>query len=88
LGLYGKVLAVWGLPGWAGGAPGIEQKLPEAKERPTEEQAVPLQPTGTTWGRCPCAAMEEPTVQQWVRPEGGTAHGYPHRSSPGWSCSP
>jgi len=26
--------------------------------------------------------MEEPTVQQWMRPEGGTAHGYPCKSSP------
>ena len=51
-------------------------------KRPTEEQAVPLQPMGTTRSRSPCTAMEEPTVQQWMRPGGGTAHGYPCRSSP------
>ena len=44
------------------------------------EQAVPLQPMGTTQSRSPCAAMEEPMVQQWMRPEGGTAYGHPHRS--------
>lgn len=27
-------------------------------------------------------------VQQWMRAERSTAHGYPCRSSPGWSCSP
>jgi len=26
--------------------------------------------------------MDEPTAQQWMRPGGGTAHGYPCRSSP------
>ena len=35
-----------------------------------------LQPTGIT-RRSPHAAMEEPTGQQWMGPQGGTAHGYP-----------
>ena len=61
----------------AGGAPGAEQQLPAAQERPTEEQAVLLQPTGITRRRSPHAAMEEPTGQQWMGPQGGTAHGYP-----------
>lgn len=42
------------------------------------EQAVPLQPLGTTQNRSPHAAMEGPTVQQqhtW--PEGVSAHGEP-----------
>ena len=53
-----------------------------------EEQAVPLQPTGTTRSTSPHGTVEEPTVQQWMRAEGGTAHGYPIRGSPGQSCSP
>lgn len=53
----------------AEGAPGTEQKLPAAQDRPMEEQSVPLQSMGTTQSRSPCAAMEEPTVQQWLRPE-------------------
>jgi len=28
----------------AGGVPGTQQQLPAALERPTEEQAIPLQP--------------------------------------------
>ena len=35
-----------------------------------EEQAVSLQPTCTMQSRSPCAAVEEPMVQQWMRPEG------------------
>ena len=38
-----------------------------------EQQAVPLQPVGIVWSTSPCAAMEEPTLQQWMWPEGGTA---------------
>jgi len=60
----------------------MEQKLPAAQEMPREEQAVPLQPAGTTQSRSPHAAMEEPMGQQRIRPEAGTAHGYPCRSSP------
>jgi len=55
----------------------VKQKLPAAQQRPMEEQAVLLQPTGTVQNRYPCAAMEEPAVHQWMRPEGGTAHGEP-----------
>lgn len=40
----------------AGGAPGPEQELTAAQERPTAEQAVLLQPTGTRWSRSPHAA--------------------------------
>jgi len=29
---------------------------------------------GTAQSRSPCAAMEEPTVQQWIRPEGSIAY--------------
>ena len=53
-----------------------------------EEQAVPLQPMGTVWSTSPPAAMEEPTVQQWMCPEGATAHGYRRRSSPGLELQP
>jgi len=38
---------------------GTQQQLPEAQERPTEEQAIPLQPVGTARSRSLCAAMEE-----------------------------
>lgn len=37
-----------------------------------EEQAAPLQPMGTMRSISPCAAMEEPTVQQWMWPGGAT----------------
>ena len=40
-------------------------------------QAVSLQPMGTMQSRSPCAVMEKPVVQQWMRPRGGTAHGEP-----------
>ena len=43
---------------------------------------------GTTWGRSPHAAIEEPTGQQWMRPEGGTDHGYSCRSSPRLELQP
>jgi len=42
-------------------------------------QAVPLQPMSTTQSRSPHAAMEEPTVQQWMRLQPMES---PHRSSP------
>ena len=51
---------------WRADAPGMEQKLSAAQERLPEEQAVPLQPVGTTWSRSPYAAMEEPMMQQWM----------------------
>ena len=70
-------------PRRAGGARGAEQQLRAAQERPTEEQAVPPQTVGATQSRSPCAATKEPTVQQRMRPEGATAHGCPHRNSPG-----
>lgn len=60
-----------------GGSPDVEQKLPADQQRPTEEQAVLLQPTDTMQSRSPWAAMEEPAVQQWMRPEEGTAHREP-----------
>ena len=53
----------------------MEQKLPAAQESPMEEQVMPLQYMGTIQSRSPRAAMEEPTVQQWMWSEGGTAHG-------------
>ena len=53
-----------------------------------EEQAIPLQPTDTTWSRSPCAAMEESTVQQWMRPGGATAHGEPLQEQPGPELQP
>ena len=52
------------------------------------KQAVPLQAMGNMWSRSPHAAMEEPVVQQWMRPEGGTAHGKPIRSTLSWCCGP
>jgi len=68
-----------------GGAPGKEQQLPAAQERPTEEQAVPLQPMGTTWSRSPHAATEEPVGRWWMRPEGGYRLQTSNASS--WQCS-
>lgn len=53
----------------------MEEKLPSAQERTVVVQAVPLQPMGATWSRSPHAAMEEATVQQWMRPEGAAACG-------------
>jgi len=53
----------------------VKEKLPSAQERPVVKQAVPLQPMDTTWSRSPHAAMEEATVQQWMRPEGAAVHG-------------
>lgn len=42
------------------------------------EQAVPLQPLGTTQSRSPHAGMEGPTVQQQqMWPKGVSAHGEP-----------
>ena len=39
--------------------------------------------TGITQSRSTHTTTEEPTVQQWMWPEGGTAHGEPpHKSSP------
>lgn len=49
----------------AGCAPGME-KFPEAQERPTVEQAVPLQCMGTIRCRSPHATLEEPVVQQCI----------------------
>ena len=57
-----------------GGAPGTQQQLPAAQERPTEEQAILPQPTGTAQSRSPYATTEKPTGQWWMRPEGDTAH--------------
>ena len=62
-------------------------EAPYSQGRPMEEQAVSLQPMGTTQSRSPCAAMEEPMGQQWMRPKGGTAHGYPAEAAPGQNCS-
>jgi len=70
----------------AGGAPGIEQKLPAAQERPTKEQAV-LQPAGTAQSRSPCAAMEVPMGQEQIKSARGTAHREsPTRAGPVFVC--
>jgi len=61
----------------------VEQQLPEVQERPVEEQTIPLQPKSTVRAGSPREAAEEPTGQQWMRPEGRIAHGEPCRSSPG-----
>lgn len=57
-----------------------------------EEQAVSLQPTGTTRSRSPHIATEEPMGQQWMGPEGAHSPSQPMdtpaRSSPGRSCNP
>ena len=50
--------------------PGVEQKFPAAQERPMEKQSVPLRPMGIMRSRSPRAAVEDPMVQQWMRPEG------------------
>ena len=49
----------------AGGAPGTRQRLPAARERPTEERAVPPQPTDTPAGAARAGAAargERPAV--------------------------
>ena len=49
----------------AGGAPGTWQRLPAARERPTEERAVPPQPTDTPAGAARAGAAargERPAV--------------------------
>ena len=69
----------------AKGAAGAEQKLPAAQEEPMEEQVVPLQPVGAMQSKSPCAAMEEPMMWQWMRPEGVWS---PHRRSPGLKLQP
>lgn len=55
----------------------MEQKIPEAQEWSTIEQAVPLQPTDTTQSRSPHTAMEKPVEKKWMRPEGDIARGEP-----------
>jgi len=72
----------------AGGAPGTRQRLPAAWEKPTEERAVPPQPTGTARSRSPRAATGEPAVRRWVRPEGAAARAgaAARRADPG-SCT-
>lgn len=71
----------------AGCAPGME-KFPEAQERPTVEQAVPLQCMGTIRCRSPHATLEEPVVQQCIWPEGCTVHGeHLQGQGLGWSRS-
>ena len=39
------------------------------QERPVEEQTIPLQPKSTVRAGSPREAAEEPTGQQWMRPE-------------------
>ena len=51
-----------------------------------EEQAIPLQPLGTVQSISPPAAMEEPMVQQWMRPEGHSPW-ITAGAALGWSCS-
>jgi len=55
------------------GSPCTEQKLPAACGRHTEQIFI--------------AAMEEPTVQQWMWPGGGHSHRASSGAAPGWSCS-
>lgn len=47
-----------------------------------EEQGVFLQPMGTMQRRSSYAVTEEPTVQQWLRCEGGTTNGEPLQKQP------
>jgi len=56
--------------------------------RPMEEQAVPLQPMSTMQSKSPHAAMKKSMVQQWMRPEGGTAHGKPPQEHPRQELQP
>ena len=64
----------------AGGAPGTRQRLPAARERPTEERAVPPQPT--RWGgRAGGAASVRTRVERCPK-------GWPRGTEPCWeSCS-
>ena len=52
------------------------------------KQALCLQPKSTMQSESPRTAMEESTVQQWITPGEGTAHGHPHRSSLGLELQP
>lgn len=51
-------------------------------ERPTEEQAVPLQPVGNV------RSTEQPAERRPIRPGGGAAHGYPRGAAGGEAAGP
>jgi len=59
----------------AGGALGTEQQLPAAQRGPWRSRPSPAA-HGHHAEQISRAATEEPTVQQWLRPGGGTAHRY------------
>jgi len=52
-----------------------------------KEHTLLLQPMGTNRSRSLCAVTEEPMVQQWVKPEGATAHEYPAGAAADKNCS-
>jgi len=58
-----------------GGAPGWSIGSLKTRRGLWWSRLSPLQPLDNTWSRSPCAALKELTVQQQMRPEGGTAHG-------------
>ena len=72
----------------AGAAPGTEQQLPADREEAHGGAGRPPAVHGHHAEQISRAATEEPTVQQWLRPGGGTAHGYPRGTAPGRSRSP
>ena len=73
----------------AEGIPGVEQKFPAAQETLMVEQAVLLQPIGTTQSRTSRAATEEPTVQPrlWLK-EASDPKKPLQEQTLSWSCSP
>jgi len=72
----------------AGAAPGTEQQLAADREEAHGGAGRPPAVHGHHAEQISRAATEEPTVQQWLRPGGGTAHGYPRGTAPGRSRSP
>ena len=57
----------------AGGAPGTRQRLPAARERPTEERAVPLQPMDVAAGAARAGAAARGEWPAVGRTAGGAA---------------
>lgn len=72
------------LLGWLTQIPSQRSEAQSRKSHYEFYSNIP-QPTGTVWSRSPHAATEEPTVQWWLRPGGGTACGYPVERGLHWA---
>ena len=68
----------------------MKQKYPAGQERSLVEQAIHLQPMGTTHSRSSCAAMEEPMLHAAVDvPQRRLQPMHSHADTAlGWRCSP